>query len=262
MTNKPVAHPYVSLIIPAFDEGRQITASLDAICRFLRARPYSSEVIVVDDGSTDDTPSRVQAFAPRSSAVRLLRHPTNLGKGAAVRTGMLKAAGEYLIFTDADLSYALEDIETMLSKLRGGADVAIGSRALLTSHTVTRPPIIRSVLSKAFSELVQLISIRGIADTQCGFKGFARKASRDIFSRLTVTGFAFDVEVLVIARSLGYKIDLVPVHYIARETSKVRILRDSFRMLGQLLRIRTNEWAGLYAQTRLPRQAQDDGQIT
>lgn len=247
MSNEPLARPHLSLIIPAFDESSQITASLDAICRFLAAQSFPAEVIVVDDGSRDDTPARVETFAAESPLVRLVRHSMNLGKGAAVRSGMLDASGEYLIFTDADLSYALEDIGTMLGKLRAGADVAIGSRTLNASQTLTRPPIIRSVLSRAFSGLVQLISIRGISDTQCGFKGFTRRAAHYIFPRLTVTGFAFDVEVLVIARSLGFRIDLVPVHYIARETSKVRVLRDSFRMLAQLVRIRANHLAGVYS---------------
>lgn len=243
------SRPLISLIIPAYDESTYITGILETADNFFKTQGWAYEVIVVDDGSRDDTVALVESFASKSTSIRLLRHSANLGKGAAVRTGMLNASGEYLIFTDADLSYAIEDVGVMLSTLSAGAEVALGSRTFKGSETLTPPPMLRLLLSKVFSLVVQIVAIKGISDTQCGFKGFTRVAASDIFRRLTITGFAFDVEVLVIARNLGCRIDLVPVHYIARETSKVRVLRDSLRMLGQLFRIRANEISGLYKGT-------------
>jgi dolichyl-phosphate beta-glucosyltransferase len=247
MSQPVTPRPLLSLIIPAYNESNSIGSVLEAACNFLKDQDLAFEVLVVDDGSLDDTPAQVQPFSVKYAQVHLLRHAINMGKGAAVRTGILHGAGDYMIFTDADLSYAIEDVNTMVTILRGGADVAIGSRSLQASQTLARPPLLRSFLSKVFSLVVQLIAIRGIDDTQCGFKGFTREAATDIFRRMTITGFAFDVEVLVLAQSLGYKIELVPVHYIARETSKVRVLHDSLRMLAQLFRIRANKWSGIYS---------------
>jgi dolichyl-phosphate beta-glucosyltransferase len=246
MNQRLLSHPQLTLIIPAYNESNVIPSALEFACTFLEKAGLAFEVLVVDDGSQDDTPALVDAFTAKYNQVHLFRHPANLGKGAAVRTGILHGSGDYMIFTDADLSYAIEDISTMLAVLRGGADVAIGSRTHKKSDTLARPPMLRSLLSKAFSLMVQLVAMRGIDDTQCGFKGFTRQAAGEIFRRLTVTGFAFDVEVLVLARSLGYRIEPVPVHYVARETSKVRVLRDSFRMLTQLFRIRANLLSGVY----------------
>jgi dolichyl-phosphate beta-glucosyltransferase len=251
MSQPTIIRPLLSLIIPAFNESAYIATVLQAACDYLKQQDYASEVLVVDDGSRDDTRAQVEPFTAKYNWVRLLSHPENSGKGAAVRTGMLHGVGDYLVFTDADLSYAIEDIRTMLTILRGGADVAIGSRNLKDSQTLVSPPLLRSLLSKIFSLVVQLLAIRGIPDTQCGFKGFTHHAAVEIFSRLSVTGFAFDVEVLVLARSLGYSIEPVPVHYVARETSKVRVLRDSLRMLAQLLRIRANQWSGIYNRATL-----------
>ncbi len=251
MSEPTTIRPLLSLIIPAFDESFHIASVLQVACNYIEAQPFPAEVLVVDDGSRDDTPTQVEAITSKYNWVRLLRHPENLGKGAAVRTGMMNGKGDYLVFTDADLSYAIEDIGTMLAILRGGADVAIGSRTSKGSQTLVPPPFLRSLFSKMFSILVELVAIRGIADTQCGFKGFAHEAARDIFRRLSVTGFAFDVEVLVLAQALGYKIETVPVHYTARETSKVRVLRDSLRMLAQLLRIRANQVSGVYRRANL-----------
>lgn len=246
MGEPTINRPLLSLIIPAFDESFHIASVLKAACNYIETEAITAEVLVVDDGSSDDTPEQVRPFTAKYNWVHLLRHPENLGKGAAVRTGMLNGTGEYLVFTDADLSYAIEDVGTMLTVLQGGADLAIGSRTAEGSQTLVPPPLLRNLFSKMFSLVVQLVAIRGIEDTQCGFKGFRHGAATDIFRRLTVTGFAFDVEVLVLARTLGYKIETVPVHYIARETSKVHVLRDSLRMLAQLVRIRANQASGVY----------------
>lgn len=251
MSQSPSQPRLLSLIIPAYNEAKYLPGTLETACKFLLKQGFPFEIIVVDDGSKDGTSTTVKDVGQVHREVRLVQHPTNFGKGAAVRTGIKYAAGDYMIFTDADLSYAIEDVNTVLRILRGGADMAIGSRTHIDSSSEVHPPLIRRLLSLVFSSAVQTIAVRGITDTQCGFKGFRKQAGREIFKRLTIRGFAFDVEALVIAKSLGYRIEQVPVHFIAHGTSKVHVIRDSLSMFIQLLRIRSNERRGLYREPKL-----------
>jgi dolichyl-phosphate beta-glucosyltransferase len=182
-----------------------------------------------------------------SPAVALLQSESNCGKGCAVRKGMLAARGTYLFFMDADLSYPVEDIRTLLGQLEAGYDIAIGSRALVESRMAVRPPLRRYLAGRIYSLFIRVFLIKGIADTQCGFKGFTCQAARRLFSKLTLPGFAFDVEVLFLARKFGYRIQMVPVRLtFVQETSKVRLVSHSIQMFLDLLRIRFNDLRGRY----------------
>ncbi len=237
----------LSVVIPAYNEERNITTTIAVLGEYLRQSCEPHEIIVADDGSTDRTPELVAA-ASLAEPVQLLRSEKNQGKGHAVRRGMLAARGEYVFFMDADLSYPVENITTMLQDLRrNGCDVVIGSRALPESHIDVRPPLRRYVAGRVYSFLVRLLLMKGIPDTQCGLKGFSREAAHDLFSRLTLNRFAFDVELLFLAHKKGYRLKMVPVRLrFVRETSKVRLVSDSLRMFLDLVRIRLNDIRGVY----------------
>jgi len=203
-------------------------------------------VIVVDDGSQDGTPEVVSRVSREMGVVRLIRNPGNRGKGYAVRNGMLSAAGEYLLFSDADLSTPITELDRLIGPLKDGYDVAVGSRALKPEWVSPRQPPSRQLAGKMFNLFVRTLTALEFRDTQCGFKAFRRSAGRAIFTRQTIPGFGFDVEVLYVARKLGFKTVEVPVHWSNDTRSKVSALRDGRRMFADLLRIRRNDWAGRY----------------
>jgi glycosyltransferase involved in cell wall biosynthesis len=178
--------------------------------------------------------------------VRILLNPGNRGKGYAVRNGMLNAAGEYLLFTDADLSTPIAELDRLLDPLRDGYDVAFGSRALKPEWVSPRQPPSRQIAGKIFNLFVRSLAGLDFRDTQCGFKAFRKSAGQAIFSRQTIPGFGFDVEILYLARKLGLRTIEVPVHWANDTRSKVSALRDGQRMFADLLRIRRNDWAGKY----------------
>lgn len=227
--------PHLSIVIPAYNEERRIGGTLESIARYLHRKPYRAEVIVVDDGSSDATVS-VARKAPGSPAI--LCNEQNRGKGYSVRRGALEAAGEVVLFSDADLSTPIEEAEKLDEALRQGADVAIGSRALPASDIQIHQPFYRERMGKTFNLLVRLFVFPGISDTQCGFKAFRREAAREVFSRQTLPGFAFDVEILYIARRLGYTVREVPVIWRNSPETKVGALRDSIRMFSDILKVR------------------------
>jgi len=237
----------LSIIVPAYNEERNITTTLETLVAFLDRKTAPYEVIVVDDGSTDRTANLVMAFAGRHPAVTLFRSVHNSGKGCAVRKGMLAATGDYLFFMDADLSYPVEGLDVLLAELEAGYDVVIGSRALAESYMAVRPPLRRYLAGRVYSLMIQLLLMRGITDTQCGFKGFRRDAARKLFSKLTLDGFAFDVELLFLARGFGYRLSMAPVQLtFVQETSKVRLFSHSVQMFLDLFRIRLNALRGRY----------------
>lgn len=241
---------YLSLIIPAYKEASRITASLDKVFAYLAQAPYDSEIIVVDDGSPDNSVEIIQAaFAKyRSSAgasnlpvhARLIELGINAGKGAAVRTGMLDATGTIRIFTDADLSTPVHEIEKVITAIeKEGYDVVVGSRALEGRKLVkVHQPVYREMMGRFFNMLVQVFVLRGIKDTQCGFKGFRGEVAEIIFNAQKVMGFSFDVEILYLAKRSGYKIKEVAVEWFNDERTTVGALSDSARMFFELLRIR------------------------
>lgn len=234
----PAASPRLSVVVPAYREGRRIGASVLA----LRAALGDwTEIIVVDDGSPDDT-----GAAAKDAGAEVIRLPVNKGKGAAVRTGVLAARGAAVVFTDADLSYSPSQIERVRAELERGADVVLGSRRHVGTTTLVRAGRVREISGRVFNLFTGLVLPRRFGDTQCGLKGFRRDAARAIFQRATVDGFAFDVEVLLLATRLGYSIVEVPVELDNATGSTVRLSRDVLRMLRDLVRIKRRAGTGGY----------------
>jgi dolichyl-phosphate beta-glucosyltransferase len=238
--------PELSVIIPAYNEEALIASTLDCLQNYLLRRPESFEIIVVDDGSQDKTVERVQHLQKNSAHLRLLVNPQNMGKGFSIQRGVLESRGQIIIFTDADLPYELDAIDGFLKALRNHCDLAVGSRVLPGSE-VRGVPMLRYVAGQIFSWMVQVVLFQGLPDTQCGFKGFRADAAKEIFRRLTIGGFGFDVEMLFIARKRNYAIQPVPVHMIEhRQRSRVRLVTDSLKMFANLFMVRWNDLQGKY----------------
>ena len=211
---------------------------------FAEAQAYPVEVLVVDNASTDRTSDIVRAIAAGHSLVRLLHQPIQ-GKGAAVRKGMLEGQGEYLFICDADLAMPIEEVEKFLPPALSDYDVAIASREVPGAVRYNEPWY-RHLMGRVFNLLVRTLAVPGIQDTQCGFKCLGREAARDIFSIQKIDGWAFDVEILHIARRRDYRLVEVPIHWYYGEGSRVSPIRDSINMAIEVLRIRRNGQAGLY----------------
>jgi dolichyl-phosphate beta-glucosyltransferase len=237
----------LSVVIPAFDEARRITASLAAIDAFLRQSGLGYEIVVVDDGSRDGTGDLVEALARGSyPAVRLLRNPVNRGKGASVRRGMLAAGGAWACACDADLSAPIDRLPALLAPLADGFDVAVGSRAVPGAPVAVSRPLHRRLMGRVFNLAVRAAGLTRLPDTQCGFKAFTRAAARRLFERQRLDGFCFDVEVLWLAERLGLRVCEVPVPWVEARHGHVSPLRDSAAMLRDLVRIRLYARRGWY----------------
>ncbi len=233
----------LSVVVPAYNEESRITVTLIRTLDYLRTHQPSFEVIVVDDGSRDETVSVVEDLARTEPLLRAMRLPENRGKGAAVRTGVLASKGRYVLFMDADLATPIEEVDKLLRHARGGADVVIGSRGLAASDIRQRQPLPRELMGRTFNVIVRTLLLGGFRDTQCGFKLFTRAAADDLFSRQTLDGFAFDVEVLLLAKERGYDVREVPVVWYHAPNSKVSPVTDAARMFGDLLRLRARRIA-------------------
>ncbi len=228
-------------------KGR-LPATLESVYLFLSQSSHSFEILVVDDGSLDATCEVVHEFAAHNDGLRLVSYAPNQGKGCAVRTGMLAARGDYLLMNDADGSSPIEEVDKLLAALKNGADVAIGSRAKEDAQrsSVGRLRKHRTYIGNTFNLIVQRLLLPGIQDTQCGFKLFRRDVAQDIFSVARLNGYAFDVELLYIAKLHNYKIAEVAINWNNTEGSKVNVLTDSPRMLIEVLRITGGAWTGSY----------------
>ncbi|HLK10800.1 MAG TPA: dolichyl-phosphate beta-glucosyltransferase [Candidatus Binatia bacterium] len=236
----------LSIVIPAYSEEARLPSSILRIGEYFATRGASWEVVVVDDGSTDRTVEVAEkALAGYGGASRVLRHPTNRGKGAAVRTGMLAARGDLVLFTDADLSTPIEEIEKLERAIAAGAKIAIGSRAVDRRTVERRQPWVRDMTGRLFNFVVRLFAVRGIKDTQCGFKLFTRETIRPIFERTRIDGFGFDVEVLALAQRLGFPIAEVPVRWINNTDTRVRFAQGAKAFLDPL-RVRLGMLRGVY----------------
>ncbi|MGH7164739.1 MAG: dolichyl-phosphate beta-glucosyltransferase [Nitrospiraceae bacterium] len=251
-TPKPVEAIRLSVVIPAYNESLRILPYLTHIARYLGRRGDSHEIIVVDDGSTDGTAAAVKQLQTSQPAIRLLQLPRNMGKGAAVRTGMCEARGELRLFADADGATPIEELERLEAAIKAGADLAIGSRPLAAqdSRFTVKARVHRSVLGSLFNRVVRSLGLHGITDTQCGFKLIRMAIAQDLFSVMHVDGYGFDLELLYLAQRRGYLVAEVPVNWADQPGSKVRVFRDGVRMLQELLAIRRNHANGLY--TPLP----------
>jgi dolichyl-phosphate beta-glucosyltransferase len=238
MTDRARRDIVLSIVIPAFNEAGSIGSSLEKVKEYLQDKAFTSEVIVVDDGSTDGTAAVAEAVLDDWPLSKVLKRSKNLGKGYSVREGVLESSGGAVLFSDADLSTPIEEADAFLSRLGEGYDVVIGTRAHRDSDIQVRQPYVRETMGKAFNLLVRLFFLPGFKDTQCGFKIFRRTTALDVFRRARIRGFAFDVEVLVLCRKLKYSVSQVPVIWRNSPPSRVRMIRSSFAMLKDLLRIR------------------------
>ncbi len=233
-----MSSPRLAVIIPAYNEEIRLRPTLERIYEYLSGQTYSWSVTVVSDGSKDQTDTIASKFNEGHPGFHLIVNSPNQGKGAAVRTGMLQVEGEFLLFSDADLAAPIEEIEKLLPSMEKGFDIAIGSRPMKESQLEVHQPKYRELMGRAFNMAVQLLAVKGIQDTQCGFKLFKREVARDVFSRCKLNGFGFDFESLMIARDLCYKIDEVPIRWSHQEGSKVVMMRDGPKMLVELVKLR------------------------
>ena len=236
----------VSVVIPAYNESGYIEKTLLTVSDYLSKNFIDFEIIVVDDGSSDNTFSLASLASETISNLKVLKNSVNRGKGYSVKRGALSAIFDYIIFTDADLSTPIEEIEACVKHFDSGADIVIGSRALKKSRIIKRQGFLRMNMGKAFNFFIQLFLFRGIKDTQCGFKCFKKSVTRKLFRFQRLHRFCFDAEILYIARKKGYSIKEAPVRWINREDSRVAMVRDSLGMFLDLFRVKLNNIRGYY----------------
>lgn len=244
---------YLSIIIPAYNEETRLPDTLDAVADYLKRRDFSHEVLVVDDGSRDATRDVVREFAATRPWVRLVSyddeggHPLNRGKGFAVRAGVESAVGRDILFSDADLSTPIEDMERLLPPIsRGDCDIAIASRALPESNLEIHQPRHRELMGRTFNKIVQALAVPGVQDTQCGFKAFRGDVAKRLFGLAHIEGFGFDPEILFLASKFSYRTREIPVTWRHRDNSRVNPLTAPAAMIRELLQIRWNDARGLY----------------
>ena len=247
--------PFLSVVIPAYNESHRLPATLSKVMAYLEARDYSYEVLVVDDGSDDTTCDVVDKLAAEHPHLQLVRNP-HRGKGYAVRTGMLRAVGHYILYSDADFSAPIEEIEKLLPYLEGKYDIAMGSREGMGAKRFDEPGY-RHLMGRVFNTFVRLVALPQFNDTQCGFKAFRKEAAYTLFRGLHLYGdnagdvkgamvTGFDVEVLYLGLRWGYKVKEVPVKWYYAPGTKVNPLKDSYRMFKDIVKVRMNDLRGLY----------------
>jgi glycosyltransferase involved in cell wall biosynthesis len=236
-----------SFVIPAYNESARIRPTLDEALRYTKEQNWDAEILVVDDGSTDDTAVIVREYGKRHARVVLVENPGNRGKGYSVRNGMLHARGEICLFTDADLSSPMTEAPKLFEAIGRGADIAIGSRWLRTELQTERQPLYRQAFGRIFNVALRAILGLSFADTQCGFKAFRREAAQRIFPLQKIERWGFDPEILFLARRAGLRVEEVPVVWAHSEGTRLHPLRDGIRMFGEVLRIRWNAMTGKYA---------------
>ncbi|MCE1252162.1 MAG: glycosyltransferase family 2 protein [Anaerolineae bacterium] len=242
-------NPLLSIVIPAHNEEHRLPSTLDAIGVFIKKQSYPVEVLVVENGSQDNTLAFCQKYAAGVDWLRVF-HEDQRGKGLAVKRGMLEAYGDYRFICDADLSMPIEEVNRFLPPQLNNFDVAIGSREGPGAQRFNEP-FYRHLIGRVFNTMVRVITLPGLQDTQCGFKCFHGAVADEVFKLQTMAGMSFDVEVLYIARRLGYKIIEVGIPWYFNAESRVRLIDDSVRMAADLMQIRRNGRAGLYERSRL-----------
>lgn len=241
--------PTYSIVIPAYNESQRLGASLEKVLAYVAKMGWTAEVIVVNDGSRDSTPEIVREWARRNPIVRLVENPGNRGKGYSVRHGMIEAGGELLLFTDADLSSPIYEVEKLVAAIKQGADIAIGSRWLRAELQTERQPLYRQFFGRVFNLLLRVVLGLRFKDTQCGLKAFTARAAQAIFPRQRIERWGFDPEILFLANKAGMVTAELPVEWAHDQRSKISPIRDGIRMFTELLRIRWYDLRGKYDST-------------
>ncbi len=242
-----MSNPFLSIIIPAYNEENRLSQTLTQVKEFVDLQPYSSEVLIIENGSHDRTFEVAQEFSRQFPQLRILQN-TERGKGLAVKRGMLDAKGEYRFMCDADFSMRVDQINRFLPPALPDIDIAIASREAPGAIRYDEPPY-RHFVGRGFNLLIRILALPGLHDTQCGFKCFRGSIANELFRLQTISGWSFDVEVLFIARRRGYSIVEIPIPWYFNSESKIRVLRDSIRMGMDLLKIRLNAMRGIYARS-------------
>ena len=241
-----ILEPTYSIVVPAYNESTRIAASLEKVLTYVHAEGWNAEVIVVNDGSRDNTAEIVRSFAAEDPVIRLLENPGNRGKGYSVRNGMLHARGKILIFSDADLSSPIEEAAKLLHALDQGADIAIGSRWLRAETQTQRQPLHRQLFGRIFNLMLRITLGLKFKDTQCGFKAFKKPAAAAIFPLQKIERWGFDPEILFLARKFGFRVQEIPVAWGHSGETRINPIADGFRMFLEMIRIRRNDWEGKY----------------
>jgi glycosyltransferase involved in cell wall biosynthesis len=252
-------YPAYSIVIPAYNEAARIGGALQSVVACIHERGWNAEVVVVDDGSRDQTAEIVRAFAQNHPEIRLLQNPGNHGKGYSVRNGVLHSLGETVLFTDADLSAPIEEAEGLFAAIAAGADIAIGSRWLDRGRQTIRQPLYRQFFGRCFNAVTRAVMTLPFADTQCGFKAFTRAAAQTVFQLQTIERWGFDPEILFIALKRGFRVQEVAVSWAHDERTRISYLKDGLRMLQDIAIVRWNALLGRYNKPveRIPRTGLD-----
>jgi len=249
--------PAYSIVIPAYNEAQRLPATLERVLAYVSAQEWNAEIIVVNDASRDNTAEIIRRFAEKDSRLRLLENTGNRGKGYSVRSGILSARGQIVLFTDADLSSPIEEAAKLFHAIDDGADIAIGSRWLRAETQTKRQPFHRQVMGRAFNVLLRLTLGLRFKDTQCGFKAFKRSAAQAVFPLQRIDRWGFDPEILFLARRLGFRVEEVPVAWGDRGGTRIHPLTDGARTFREMLHIRWNSLTGKYGNAGLaPRAAE------
>lgn len=241
-----------TIVIPAYNESARLAASLEKVLAYVHAQNWNAEVIVINDGSRDNTADIARTFAAKDPTLRLIENPGNRGKGYSVRNGMLHAKGEIILFSDADLSSPIEEASKLLAALDQGADIAIGSRWLRAETQTHRQPLYRQLFGRVFNLLLRLTLGLNFKDTQCGFKAFRQPAVTAVFPLQKIERWGFDPEILFLARKLGFEVKEVPVLWGHSGGTRINPLVDGSRMFLEMLRIRWYSITGKYNTTPKP----------
>jgi len=241
-----ILKPVYSIVIPAYNESARLGATLEKVLAYVHQQGWDAEVLVVNDGSKDNTADIVRSMTEKDPTLRLIENPGNRGKGFSVRNGMLHAEGRIVLFSDADLSSPIEEAPKLLQALEAGADIAIGSRWLRAETQTQRQPLHRQLFGRVFNLLLRMTLGLHFADTQCGFKAFKRPAVEAIFPLQRIERWGFDPEILFLAQKFGYKIKEVPVAWGHSGGTRINPLVDGSRMFQEMLRIRWNDITGKY----------------
>lgn len=240
----PLGSPRLSVIIPAYNEASRIAPTLESVTRYLRDQHFAAEVLVADDGSTDETPDLVAAFTSPESPVKLISMP-HQGKGGAVKSGMLMARGDYRFLCDADLAMPIDQISRFFDLIEH-ADIVIGSRQVEGARRFHEPPL-RHLMGRILNALIRTAGgVRNIEDTQCGFKMFRGEAAEALFRQQTLKAFGFDIEILYLAQRQHLRVKELGVDWYHQPDSKVRSVHDSLIVLGEMIKIRSNHLRGRY----------------